>query len=405
MAGIPAMAESTPGVTVTADENSPTGYTATFVYENADASEVKLIGTFSFYEEGGEIGVIPEKYYGPYDWKPGLFRASVGDAAAWQGTMEKEEGTDYWTISIPLPGGHYQYFYNVDGAEENIEDPVNPPICSNEVNGNKTGTSTFDVPYDESQGGPVDWSFIVPREDTAKGEYSFVSYEDAYGDERYLGIYLPAGYDADAETPYKVLYVSHGGGGNETEPFNQGNVDVIFDNMIADGELEPTVLVTMNNSVYRWDAEQVNGNIMNAILPFVEENYNVCTEPSGRAFAGISMGGVATSHLYFEHADQFGYFGILCGADASVDLNTLDVDKLKLPKMFIGGGMYDAGMFGVGYINESYQTEKDRTVKGLIDRFDEVGIPYTTYLAYGGHDYASAWPQLMRKMILDVLWK
>ena len=37
MAGIPAMAESTPGVTVTADENSPTGYTATFVYENADA--------------------------------------------------------------------------------------------------------------------------------------------------------------------------------------------------------------------------------------------------------------------------------------------------------------------------------------------------------------------------------
>ena len=137
MMSVTAMAESTPGVTVTEDANSPTGYTATFVYEDADASEVKLLGTFSFYEDGGEFGVIPEKCYGPDEWQPGLFRASFGDAGAWQGVMEREEGTDYWTISIPLPGGHYQYFYNVDGAEENTPDPANMPLASEVENGSR----------------------------------------------------------------------------------------------------------------------------------------------------------------------------------------------------------------------------------------------------------------------------
>ena len=60
--GMPVMAESTPGVTVEADENSPTGYTATFVYENAEASEVKLLGTFSFYTRGYPIGAVPETF-------------------------------------------------------------------------------------------------------------------------------------------------------------------------------------------------------------------------------------------------------------------------------------------------------------------------------------------------------
>ena len=41
-----------PGVTVVADENSPTGYTATFVYENADAQSVGLTGTFLFCKPG-----------------------------------------------------------------------------------------------------------------------------------------------------------------------------------------------------------------------------------------------------------------------------------------------------------------------------------------------------------------
>ena len=41
----------TPGVTVKEDADSPTGYTATFVYEAADAKEVTLTGAFTFYTD------------------------------------------------------------------------------------------------------------------------------------------------------------------------------------------------------------------------------------------------------------------------------------------------------------------------------------------------------------------
>ena len=47
-----------PGVTVVADENSPTGYTATFVYENADAQSVGLTGTFLFCKPGENYGAL-----------------------------------------------------------------------------------------------------------------------------------------------------------------------------------------------------------------------------------------------------------------------------------------------------------------------------------------------------------
>ncbi len=398
--GSVAMADFAPGVTVTEDANSPTGYTATFVYEDAEASEVKLLGTFSFYESGGDAGVIPEKFYGPEEWKPDMFRASFGDAGAWQGDMVKEEGSDYWTISIPLPGGHYQYFYNVDGAEENIPDPANMPITSEVENGGRTGTSTFDVPYNEEKHGGIDWSFIVPREDTEKGEYSFVNYEDINGDTRVLGVYLPAGYDAQAETPYNVFYLTHGGGGNETEPFNQGNVDVIFDNLIADGEVAPTIIVTMNNTVYSWDYDVINKNLMECIIPYIEKNYNVKADASGRAFAGISMGAMTASNVYYAHPDAFGYIGIFCGADASVDLTALDLKKLSMPDLLVGGGIYDGA-----YMNDSYQTEEDRSTVGLMDHLDELGLPYMAHVPKGGHDYASTWPQLIRVFATKVLWK
>ncbi len=393
LTGSAAMADFTPGVTVTEDTNSPTGYTATFVYEDADASEVKLLGTFSFYTRGYGIGVVPETFYGPDEWKAGMFRAGFGDIGPWEGIMEREEGTDYWTISIPLPSGHYEYFYNVDGAEENLEDPANPAMVSDAESGGTTRTSMFDVPYNaEKQTGSVDFSFVLPRAETEKGEVSFVNYEDINGDTQALGIYLPSGYDAEAEKPYKVLYLCHGMGGNEVELFDHASVNVIFDNLIADGELEPTLIVTMNNSVYEGGRayDTVIRNLMECIVPYVEKNYNVATDPSGRAVGGTSMGGMTTSNIYYTHPDEFSYFFLNIGADPSTDMSTLDLKKLQSPKVVFGGGLYDI----------LYNRYRD-----MMANMDELEIPYTFYLADGGHDYASTVPQTLYLFAKNNLWK
>lgn len=47
--------ELTPGVTVTEDAESPTGYTAQFVYEDGEAQKVTLSGAFAFYNDEKEI--------------------------------------------------------------------------------------------------------------------------------------------------------------------------------------------------------------------------------------------------------------------------------------------------------------------------------------------------------------
>jgi hypothetical protein len=45
---------------------------------------------------------------------------------------------------------------------------------------------------------------------------------------------------------YPVLYLSHGGGGTDSDWFNQGRAHNTLDRFIASGELEPTVVVTPN---------------------------------------------------------------------------------------------------------------------------------------------------------------
>ena len=131
----------------------------------------------------------------------------------------------------------------------------------------------------EKQSDSIDFSYMAPREDGQSGEVSYVNYTDYQDTQRPLGVYLPYGYDADREEPYKVLYLSHGGGGNETDWFAGGSVDYIFDNLIAEGTVEPTILITMDNGSYEWDFDVIIDNLTNNIIPYVEENYNVSTEP------------------------------------------------------------------------------------------------------------------------------
>ncbi len=387
----------TPGVTVTADEDSITGYTATFVYEDADAEAVSLIGSMGFFYDDGSVGKNPEICYSPYEWKPDMIPSGDG---SYRTEMTKVEGTDYWTAEMPLPSGKYLYAYNVDEAEKNIADPANAPMSADVENGNAFDRSVFYVPYDgEKQAGYKDWSFLMEREDEQKGTVSFVNYDDLDGTARPLGIYLPYGYDEAAQEPYKVLYLSHGGGGNETDWFYGGSADNIFDNLTAEGQIEPTIVVTMNNSVYDWDYDRIITNLMDCIIPYMEENYNVSAEPSGRAFAGLSMGGMTTSNVYYACADQFGYFGIFSGSEAAIDTSTLDLETLKEPFVMIGAGKFD-----MAYVNDTYGQEGDRTSLGLKDNMDEAGISYRFHEVDGSHDWF-VWPQLLNIFAENYLWK
>lgn len=396
--GLSATAEKnyTPGVTVTADETSATGYTVTFVYEDADAEKVELSGSFAFYTDDGTRGAEPEEFTTPYDWEDGMF--ALGQET-YKEEMKKVDGTDYWVVEMPLPSGHYQYAFYIDDSEERVDDPTNPGCYANVENGGAYTRSTVDVPWDaEKQKNSQDYYYAAPMDEEESGSLTFVNYEDVDGNMESLGIYLPNGYDKNDEE-YRVLYLSHGGGGDETFWYGGGAAAEIFDHLIAEEKLEPTVVVTMNNTTYDWDFDKIIDNTVNHIIPYVEENYHVAVTADKRAFAGLSMGGLTTSHMLYDATDYFDYYGIFSGADASVDLKTCDLEKIDSKNIMVGVGIYD-----MAYTNESYGTDEDRTVQGFVDNLNENEVPFSYHEVEGGHEWFT-WMQLLRIFGTETLWK
>ncbi|GFP74713.1 alpha/beta hydrolase-fold protein [Clostridium fungisolvens] len=379
------------GVTVRPDNNSPTGYTATFVYKNSTATKVEFYGQFTFARTGQDYPNTSVTSYTPYQWTKDMFPLT---SAVYQEAMTKVKGTDFWTISMPLPSGGYPYSYVVDGTK--VADPANMPITN--VNGGKQTLSMAYIPFDK-QKQVTDYSYVLPKEGAKTGKVSFVKYSTKgllTTDLQPLGIYLPFGYDANRTEPYKVIYLSHGGGGNESDWFNTGSAANIMDNLIAEKKTEPAIVVTMDNSAFGWNFVNINKNMMENIIPYMESHYNVSKNVKDRAFAGLSMGALTASNLYYAHPTDFGYFGIFSGANAALDL-TKNTDALRTPKLFVGAGCYDMAYYNLGFNSDKY------TLK-FLEMLDANSIPYQFQLANGAHDWFT-WPQLFDTFAKNIVWK
>ena len=60
-------------------------------------------------------------------------------------------------------------------------------------------------------------------------------------------VYTPPGYEAN-QTRYPVLYLLHGGGGDEDAWVTMGRANVILDNLIAAGKAKPMIVVMPNGN-------------------------------------------------------------------------------------------------------------------------------------------------------------
>jgi enterochelin esterase family protein len=51
-------------------------------------------------------------------------------------------------------------------------------------------------------------------------------------------------------------------------------------------------------------------DFVNDLKPYVEKHYRVHADRAHRAIAGLSMGGMQTLNIGFDHLDDFGYIGV-----------------------------------------------------------------------------------------------
>ncbi len=399
------------GPTVTADPASPTGYTVTFVYYNPNATQVKLAGDLTLLDV-----TTGNTRYQPEAWQTGRYHA--GGTEFLRDMTKDADG--YWSVSIPLHAGGLSYWYRVwdltqGWTNKRIWDPAGPhprptidpanPIFSTpfRIRNNNDVLGAVYVPYADKMNDPVLEGraiYELPIADPAqRGTVQYVPYTTILGDSGYhLGVYLPAGYDPNRAEPYKVVYLAHGIFGDETDFMIPVNVPNILDNMIARGEIEPTVVVTMGNhftgtsvGFSSYNQTNASNNLVQVILPFIEANYNVSNQPSGRGYGGFSYGGMTGGIVIRTYPATFGFYGFFSG---NPSLNAAQYDAIAATVgtndlfVFLGRGFFEGNLNAVNAIRDNFRTR---------------GIPSETASVPGAHDGMTA-GQLFTIFARDYLW-
>jgi len=219
------------------------------------------------------------------------------------------------------------------------------------------------------------------------GQVSYFNYQSkATNSQRRARIYLPPGYSTSNK--YSVMYLLHGIGGNEDEWYSNGAPHVILDNLIAEGKIDPFILVLPygNASAQGVDGwENFTKDMLESLIPHIESNYSVYTDAKHRAIAGLSQGGAQSMNIGLPNVDKFPYIGGFSSSPITKQDNQLFPDggtkaKANLKLLFLSCGTADNLIFSNNRVRDYCKTN---------------GIPHTEWLLQGyGHDWTVWKPSL-----------
>lgn len=266
----------------------------TFRFQAPKAVRVQVTGDF----------LAPQKIevpgYGTFD-APGVAELKEGPNGVWEFTSE------------PLPTELYNYHFIVDGLE--VKDPNNAYIQRDIAN----LMNYFIIPGEKGD--------LYSVGDVPHGTVSRVWYHsDVLGKDRRMAVYTPAGYETGKEK-YPVLYLLHGMGGDEEAWLCTGRTAQIMDNLIARGLAKPMIIVMTNGNTLHQSApgESCEGMYkpyncgsfdttfeahFKDVIAFVDARYRTIKKASGRAVAGLSMGGGHSFELSLNYPGTFDYVGL-----------------------------------------------------------------------------------------------
>jgi enterochelin esterase family protein len=267
-----------------------------------------------------EVGLVTFRLSAP-DAVSVVVRNTSGGYADWPGGNEVPMVRDeagLWSATIGLLSPeYYTYVYVVDGVP--ALDPANPLA----MRGGTTYGSSLRVPGDATT--------LYDVNDVPHGSVSHVWYPSpSLGLNRRMVVYTPPGYEHSTDR-YPVLYLLHGGGGDEEEWMILGRAPEILDNLIARGQALPMIVVMANghgqesaSPAYVPDSRprlfpgshmvDFPESIVPDVIPFVDASYRTLADREHRAIAGLSMGGGQTLYCAFRNLDHFAWVAPFSGA-------------------------------------------------------------------------------------------
>ncbi|MCF0177838.1 MAG: esterase [Bacteroidales bacterium] len=312
------------------------------------------------------------------------FATNVSVAPSWLGytaNVPMRRGADYvWSVQLPCPEPEiYTYNFYVDGIA--VNDPQNFMV-------QRDGVRYLNMAY-------------IPGERSAnyknankRGNVHEVWYDSQLlGISRRMMVYTPYGYDKNTKQKYPVLYLLHGGGGDEEAWVSMGRAAQIIDNLIEKGEAVPMIVVMPNGNpgqqaaktfelpektFDRNDPTMANAyvtSLVKEIIPYVESHYRAIPKASSRAIAGLSMGGGHTTSATILFPGTFDYIcPMSCGISES---DHLDADLQGIKK---------AGykLYWIGCGNEDFAMPGTKVLDAALTRN---GMQHTLFTSGGGHEW------------------
>ncbi len=149
------------------------------------------------------------------------------------------------------------------------------------------------------------------------------------GVEKSYTVYLPAGYDADPNKKYPVLYLLHGAGDDHTGWLLKGNMQMITDEHIEAGLARAMIIVmpdasgesggpeggsTRNRGYFNQPEWPYEDHFFEEFIPHIERTYRIIGDKRHRAVAGLSMGGGGSVGYAQHHPEMFSSACPLSGA-------------------------------------------------------------------------------------------
>ncbi len=311
--------------------------------------------------------------------------------------MEKDEN-GIWSVTVgPLAPEEYVYFYLLDGVR--LLDPYNPRVKIGYVI--STTTSLLKVQAKEPA--------FYEVQDVPHGEIRTHIYKsESNGVVRELTVYVPPGYDENTQKQYPVLYLLHGYANDQNSWHRYGRANDILDNLLAKGEIDPFLVVMPlgyggaringdgtgippeGGGRFGGDGDLYERDIIEDVIPLIEEKYCVIADREHRAIVGFSMGGGQAGRYGLGNLDMFSNIGIMSaglGGGTNVEpLKTLAANPDKanelIDLLWIGCGRDDFAFSGA---------------KSTSDALKEIGIEHTFRETEGEHHWR-VWRRYLREL-------
>jgi enterochelin esterase family protein len=343
-----------------------------------------------------------------------------------QGTNIKMTKDDQgiWSVTVePLAEQLWGYSFNVDGLK--VLDPGNGEY--------QRDGSRYDNLLMISGAASDLWDF---KPDVPHGTVQAVWYPSEILKQkgRRMYVYTPPGYES-GKAKYPVLYLLHGGGGDEDAWTTMGRANVILDNLIAQGKAKPMLVVMPNGNAAQFvsqgyaygptpprqsvtapappPVQAAQGltpgrgpgapapgaapgpgrgpqvyqgsyphSLVKEVAPFIEKNFRVIANKDNRAIAGLSMGGGHTTMATNNNPGFFGWIAVWSAGGQDTEQYVKLLEKVKaggVKHYWIGVGTTDFALNGS---------------KTLYAAAQKAGLNTTFHTAPGAH-YWFIWRQFL----------